>query len=226
VHAVRSIRRSRLLLAVSLVLAAGGGTAHGATAELRVFHARPGAGLLDLQVDGALRLRAIRAATATDYLRLPPGRQTLVLRRSGRARTPLARLRVVLHAGRRHTLVLTGAPTRPALRLLADDRRTLRQAARLRLVHLLPARPALRLVVGGDGSTAVGRLPFGTASAYVRVTAASLLDGLLPVELLDARDRRILTRAVLALGRRRSYSLFVIPVRPRGPLRLVLAQDS
>lgn len=220
-------RRPLLAVLIALLLpAVGPGVARGAGADLRVFHGRPGSGPLDLQVDGAPRVRRVLAGRATDYLRLPVGRHTLVVRRSARGAPPLTRLRVVLRAGRAYTLAVTGTPRRPRLRLLRDDRRTLRRAARVRLVHLWPDRPALRLVLRRDGSTAVRSLRFGAASPYRRATPAVFGDGVLPIDLRDAARGATLARAALAVRPGRAYSLFVIPGPGAGPLRLVLAQDS
>ena len=220
------LRRVLSLLAVVALTTTTAGPAQAATAELRVFHGRPAAGLLDLEVDGALRLRRVVEGTASEYLRLPPGRHTVLIRRSAGRRRALTRLRVVLRVGRAHTLAVTGPPLRPGLRLLVDDRRTLRRAARVRLVHLLPGRPPLRLVVRGGDTTAGGRLRFGAASPYRRLPAAAFPGGVLPIDLLDVGAGRVVARARLGVRTGRAYSVFVIPARPRGPLRLVLAQDS
>ena len=222
----RPVGRAMLALFALLLAAAGADSARAATAEVRVFHGHPGAGPLDLQVDGALRLRRVAEGTATVYLRLPSGRHTLVVRRSTGGRRALARLRVVLRAGRAHTVAATGRPGQPRLRLLVDDRRRLRRAPRLRLVHLLPGGPALRLGYPEDGTTAVRRLAYGAASPHRRVADTALYGAELPIELRDAAAERTMVRAALGLRRGRVYSLFVIPARPRGPLRLVLAQDA
>ncbi len=220
-----SAARLLCLVAVLLLTGAGAAPARAATAELRLFHGRPAAGPLDLRVDGTLLVRRVAEATATEYLRVPAGRHTVVVRRSVGGRAGLTRLRVVLRAGRAHTLALTGARGRPSLRLLTDDRRTLRRAARLRLVNLLPRGPSLRLVLPADDSTAVERVGFGTGAPYRRLAPTSFRGGVVPIELLDARAGEPLVRATLGVRTGRGYSLFVIPGSPLRT-RLVLAQDS
>jgi hypothetical protein len=138
----------------------------------------------------------------------------------------MARLLVVLREGRAHTAAVAGRRGRPRLLLLRDARPPRAARVAVRVVHLLPGAPPLRVRTHASRRGAfVARVRFGTASRYVRVPAAELVRGALGLDLV-APDGRAVARPALGVAPGRAYSLFVTAATGGGSPRLVLAQDS
>ncbi len=131
----------------------------GATARLRVVHAAPGAGNVDIYAAGATTAAAPNVAygTATGYLNLPPGPIAFDIRAAGASGAPaFTTPSVTLAAGRSYTVIaagrLTSTDAADRFRVLAlqEDFAADAAQARVRVVHAGSDAPTVGIDVGND----------------------------------------------------------------------------
>lgn len=131
----------------------------GATARLRVVHAAPGAGNVDIYAAGATTAAAPNVAygTATGYLNLPPGPIAFDIRAAGATGTPaFTTPSVTLVAGRSYTVIAAGrlastdAADRFRVLALAENFTANATGAQVRVVHAGSDAPTVGIDVGND----------------------------------------------------------------------------
>jgi hypothetical protein len=133
----------------------------GASARLRVVHAAPGAGPVDIYAAGATTAAAPNVAygTATGYLNLPPGPIAFDIRAAGAAAASAPAFttpQVTLVAGRSYTVIAAGrlASTEAADRFrvlpLQESFAANAAGAQVRVVHAGSDAPTVGIDVGND----------------------------------------------------------------------------
>jgi hypothetical protein len=159
---VTAFEYSVLALALPAFAACGGVEADDApeTAQVRVVHAAPDSGAVDIHAEGNLTplISNLQYGQVTDYLELPPGTYNLQVRPTGRLDEPLFETGdVTLEIGASITAVATGFVDTDdddaAFRVLA-----LKDAfadagassARIRIVHASADAPTVGIDVGND----------------------------------------------------------------------------
>ncbi len=135
----------------------------GARARLRVIHAAPGAGNVDIYAAGATTAAASNVAygTATGYLELPPGPIAFDIRAAGASGAPaFTTPMVALAAGRSYTVIaagrLTSTDAADRFRVLPLEEGFAADAAgsRVRIVHAGSDAPTVGVDVGNDSPAA------------------------------------------------------------------------
>ena len=129
------------------------------TSYLRVAHAAPGAGAVDVYVDNQSVASNVPFGTVSDYLSLEAGNHTVTVTAVGVRDAVVFEETVVLDARSVTTVAATlndsdieNASVVP--QAYTDDARTPADGeAALRLVHLSPNAPAVDIVAVGDGAT-------------------------------------------------------------------------
>jgi hypothetical protein len=166
-------------LALTALVFAGLTMAQAPSARVRIVHASPDAPAVDIYVDGAVALDAIKYLDATDYVDLPAGQRIFQIFVSG-TQTKVAELNATLTPGATLTVVAAGfAAKTPALRVLvlADNIPTDMTSPYIRVVHGAPSAPSVDVYVGAPFQTIVKRaaaltgVPFAAASGYVPLRA-------------------------------------------------------
>lgn len=186
--------------------AAGGGEG---MAKLRLAHAAPGAGPVDVRANGALIFSNVQPPdfdNLTDYTTLPAGLTSIQVTPANATHPLLLDEVVLLISGRNTTFALLPGGGDLAGQLIADDDTlpTLGHS-HLRLVHLGPTLPGLTLRAGnGDLYPAVA---FGAASAYVSLPAGPLD---FTIRLVDGRNYPM---TGLELDEGAAYSFFVFDLQ-------------
>lgn len=146
-------------------------------ARLRVLHASPNAGAVDVLVDAATVRGGLQYGQVIDYTPVAPGARTLRVRPAGTT-TDAISATPTLAAGADYTVIALGrAGGQGALALgallLTDDAAPAAGAASVRVVHAAPAAGAVDVYVtapNADLATATATLtnvPFGAASPYL-----------------------------------------------------------
>ena len=142
---------------------------------LRVLHASPGAGRVDLWVDGRRILEGVAFGTASDYLSVGRGRHRVELKAAPSTARDAALAATVVTGGAPRTVVARGSATGNGLRLstLRDAADTGRRRARLRTMHASPDTGAVdvqvRRIPDGEWTTVATDIGFGEASRYVKL---------------------------------------------------------
>lgn len=146
------------------------------TASLRVLHASPDAGNVDVSVDGTVAVPNAPYKAGTAYLPLSAGSHLVQVSPAGTT-TPVITANPDLGAGKKYTAVAIGRVATPidALLLEDDPSPVAATGARLRVVHAAPGAGTVDVYLtspGADLSTTAPTLddvPFKTASAQLPV---------------------------------------------------------
>ncbi len=148
-----------------------------ATARVRVLHAAPDAGPVDIVVDGATARAGLQYTQVVDYTALPAGQRTFNVRPAGTTTNAITAA-PTLAGGTEYTVIArgraagTGALALSAL-LLTDDAAPASGQASLRVVHAAPGAPAVDVYVTAPNAdlaaatATVSNLAFGAATPYL-----------------------------------------------------------
>lgn len=117
-------------------------------ARVRVLHAAPGAGNVDIYVNGNRILRDFPFKQSSNYLSLPAGKYQIDIYPAGNMVSTVISKKVTVEGGRFYTLAAIGQPEKQ-LRLLAyeDEPRVPAGEAKVRFIHLSPDAPAVDIAV-------------------------------------------------------------------------------
>jgi len=162
----------RVSLAVVLFLCATIAFAGTPTAQVRLGHAVPDAGALDVLFDGKIVIRDILFTNITHYLPVDVGKYAIkVVLASTNATVMETDLSV--SANTPYTIVATGNASKVAPAGFIDDLRSPSSGhAAARFVHLSPNAPALDVNVVG-GSTLFSNVTFKQATPYIQLASGS-----------------------------------------------------
>lgn len=164
------------LLSLLALPAGASGAAVGpeGSGALRVLHASPGTGPLDVWVDGERTLEGVVFGTASDYLRVDRGRHRVELKAApSTARDAAALTASVGTSGAPRTVVARPSSAGLRQRTLRDAAAADGEPARLRVVHASPDAGAVDVQVrptpDGEWTTVATDIAFGEGSRYVEL---------------------------------------------------------
>jgi hypothetical protein len=195
-------------------------------ALVRVVAAIPGAGRLDLFVDGQKFSEALEYKTITPYLEVPSGRQAIVLRPAGLdTADSLADETRNLTAGRHYTaVVMPGEEGRAAAAIrIFDDPMDVPDEGRatLRVVHAAADAGRVDVHVQGASDPLASGLDFQGASDFTAVQPPVVVE-LRPAQ----RTETMLRMADLRLSAGGMYTVVVIGrTRIEPPLETLVLED-
>ncbi len=154
------------------------------TAYVRVLHAIKGGGNVDVYVDGGKKTEAIGFGTLSDYLELPSGARTFVIKKAGTDET-LAEVKKTATRDKSYVIAAVMIDGKPDFMWKNEVTGKLKEdKAALRLYHLVPGVPMVQITTPSDrgadktrnlvkelefGKNRLASMPAGTASIQIRV---------------------------------------------------------
>jgi hypothetical protein len=141
------------------------------TAYVRVVHASPAAGPVDVFVDGKSTLTNFTFGTVTDYVPVPAGSHLVQVAPAGKGiASSVISQYVAVNAGVPYTVAAVGTKDSGfALRAFSDDNRVTAGIAKARVYHLSSNAGPVDIDTGGK--TVVPGLTYARASGYLNVPA-------------------------------------------------------
>lgn len=140
-------------------------------AMVRVVHAAPGAGTVDVFVDGNKLLSNFAFGTVTGYVNLPAGSHQIQVAPAGKgASAAVITQTVSVDAGVPYTVAAIGT-TSFSLAAFVDDNQLSGAMAKVRVYHLSPDAGPVNVAVGGN--TVITGLTYKNASSYLNVPAGA-----------------------------------------------------
>ncbi len=171
------VSRVGLMCGVLAVLALWGGGAlpvsANSTAFVRVIHASPAAGPVDVFVDGANLLTNFQFATVTGYVPVPTGSHKIQVAPTGKgADAAVINQTVPVNAGVAYTVAALGTKTGGfSLEVFTDDNTIANNMAKVRVYHLSPDAGPVDVAFGGK--TVFSGPMYQQASGYLSIPAGS-----------------------------------------------------
>jgi uncharacterized protein DUF4397 len=193
----RRLAAAVALAALAAMLAmpgAASGSQAGDEALVRVAHFAPGllkGDVYVVYVNGRLQLKGVPFKTVSDYLKVPPGKFKVEVRKAGEPADspPVVAATVELEGGKAYTVAVFGQLTSVEAALLTDDMSPPASGrSKVRLIQAIPGGAAVDLVSGGD--VVVSNVRFPSASDYQEVPAGSR-----DVEVRKAGSGEVLARS-------------------------------
>ena len=173
---VMLVQRTALLLGVLSLLAcivlqctpASAASAEG-MAYVRVVHAAPGAGTVDVYVDGKALLPNFTFGTVTGYVSVPAGAHKIQVAPAGKGiGASVITQTVTVAAGVPYTVAALGtAASGFSLAAFGDNNLVSNNMAKVRVYHLSPDAGPVNVAAGG--STVISGLTYTNASGYLSV---------------------------------------------------------
>ena len=141
----------------------------GGKAYVRVVHAAPGAGVVDVYVDGAKLLNDFKFGTVTDYVAVSAGKHRIQVTADGAKRKDaVIDVTVKLKSGMYYTAAALGTKDSGfSLGAFVDDNSDIQAKARIRVYHLSPNAGPVDVSVGG--TKVISLLTYTNASGYLTV---------------------------------------------------------
>lgn len=142
-------------------------------AFVRVVHASPDAGPVDVFVDGSKLLSNFQFATVTGYVGVPAGAHNIQVAPAGKgASAAVITQTVSVNAGVPYTVAALGTKSSGfSLEAFADNNLMSGGMAKVRVYHLSPDAGPVNVAVGGN--TVISALTYQNASGYLTVPAGS-----------------------------------------------------
>lgn len=143
------------------------------SAFVRVVHASPSAGTVDVYVDGAKLLSNFTFGTITGYVTVPAGAHKIQVAPAGKGiGASVITQTVSVNAGIPYTVAAVGtSSTGFSLAAFADNNLLSGAMAKVRVYHLSPDAGPVNVAVGGN--TVISGLTYENASGYLNVPAGS-----------------------------------------------------
>lgn len=140
------------------------------TAFIRVVHASPDVGTVDVFVDGNKMLSSFQYATVTGYVPLPAGQHWVQVALIGKGvGASVISQTIAVQAGQAYTVAALGTmATGFSLTVFKDDNMVVGNIAKVRVYHLSPGTGAVSVVA--SKGTVVNDLSYPQASNYITVT--------------------------------------------------------
>ena len=172
----RRVLLALIMLALCAALLVGTQTKSASAASwsfVRIFHASPDAGIVDVFMDGSQILSNFQYGTFTSYKPVVAGSHSIQIAVLGKgANAAFLTQRVSLQAGTPYTIVAVGTKaTGFALHVFADNNSVAGNLAKVRIYHLSPGAGVVD--VGAKGTMLISGLPYAQASNYVSVSPGS-----------------------------------------------------
>jgi Domain of unknown function (DUF4397) len=142
-------------------------------AFVRVVHASPGAGPVDVYVDGSKLLSDFKFASVTGYVSVPAGPHKIQVAPTGKgASAAVITQSVSVNAGMAYTVAALGTTSSGfSLEAFADDNTLASGMAKVRVYHLSPDAGPVDVAAGGN--TVITGLTYQKASGYLAVPPGS-----------------------------------------------------
>lgn len=142
-------------------------------AFVRVVHASPDAGTVDVFVDGAKLLSNFQFATVTNYVSVPAGAHKIQVAPAGKGMSAAVITQTVsVNAGVPYTVAALGTKASGfSLTAFADNNLISGGMAKVRVYHLSPDAGPVNVAVGGN--TVISALTYQNASGYLTVPPGS-----------------------------------------------------
>ncbi len=173
----RLVRSFSVLLGVIALLLCLASTAFAASnddmAYVRVIHASPAAGTVDVFVDGKSLLTNFTFGTVTDYVSVPAGSHEIKVAPAGKGiDAAVITQSVSVNGGLPYTVAAVGTKDSGfSLQAFADNNLMPGNMAKVRVYHLSPNAGPVDIATGGK--TAVSGLTYEKATDYLTVPAGS-----------------------------------------------------
>ncbi|MGN1401069.1 MAG: DUF4397 domain-containing protein [Bacillus sp. (in: firmicutes)] len=174
------------------------------TARVRIMHATPDAGPVDIYVNGIRVLKEFPYKKVSEYIPLPQGRYQIDIYPAGNQTSTVISRRVEVENGKLYTLVATGADNQYKLVTFKDEPRTPPGEAKIRTIHVSQDAPAVDVAVK-KADVVFADLKPRQSSDYLNVTPMHLDLQVRPV----GTSTSVLDLAV-SLYPNTAYSIFVI----------------
>ncbi len=141
-----------------------------ATAQLRVMHASPDAPAVDVLVNDAKTLSNVPFPADSGYLSLLAGNYNLKVN-AANTTTTVINADATLTRGKSYSVFAVGLLAGIEPLVLEDDRTTVADKARVRVIHASPDAPNVDVLA--NDAKVLSNVPFKTASAYLEVPAGN-----------------------------------------------------
>lgn len=169
------LRTGAVLFCIMAIMFASAPMARAATqptAMVRVIHASPDVGIVDVFVDGKELLRSFQFATVTEYLPLPAGTHSVELALLGKGvNASIVTERIQVKDGVAYTIAGLGTKSSGfSFTVFQDDNIAPKMGAKVRVYHLAPGTGSAQVKVSNT-STTISGLNYKQASNYVTMGA-------------------------------------------------------
>jgi hypothetical protein len=141
-------------------------------ASIRIIHAAPDIGTVDVFMDGTKLLSSFQYATVTGYLPLPAGAHTVQLALIGTGiDASVITQKLSVEPGKAYTIAALGMQAKKdlAFEVFQDDNSVAATGAKVRIYHLSPGTGLATVDV--DTNVVVQKIVYPQASAYLSVPA-------------------------------------------------------
>lgn len=152
---------------VAAVAALSIGSAYADSARVRVVHASPGAGAVDVLVNGGAAFTDVAFSDFSSYASLPAGTYEIQVVPAGASDPVLIDVDLPVGSNTDYTVLAINTPDAIAPLVLVDDNKADASNAMVRFVHASPNAPAVDIVVAG-GPTLFDDVMY-TESEYLSV---------------------------------------------------------
>lgn len=160
-----------LVLAVTSAFGTPRASAHNSPAYVRVIHASPGAGKVDVFVNHTELLKNFTFGTVTSYVKLDAGNYRIRVAPAGKgAGSAVIDETVTVKSGDFYTAAALGTKSF-SLKVFVDKNSTQNGKASVRVYHLSPNAGPVDVAVGGK--KVISRLKYENASGYLAVAPGS-----------------------------------------------------
>ncbi|MHB8597793.1 MAG: DUF4397 domain-containing protein [Ktedonobacteraceae bacterium] len=152
------------------------------TAFIRVVHASPDVGTVDVFVDGAKMLSSFQYATVTGYVPLPAGQHKVQIALIGKGiGASVISQTIAVQAGAMYTVAALGTMASGfSLQVFTDNNMVSGNIAKVRVYHLSPGTGTVN--VAASNGTDVTGLSYPQASNYITVTPGSYTLNITPTQ--------------------------------------------
>jgi len=164
---------SMLMLTVALFAGMQGRAAADSWSFVRIFHASPDIGTVDVFMDGKKLLSNFQYGTVTAYTPVAAGMHTLQLAAIGTGvDAAVLTQTLALQSGTPYTVVALGTKAADlSLHIFADNNQVASNLAKVRFYDMSPGTGVVD--VSGQGNMLINGLPYAQASNYVSIPPGS-----------------------------------------------------
>jgi hypothetical protein len=152
------------------------------TAFIRVVHASPDVGTVDVFVDGNKMLSSFQYATVTGYVPLPAGQHKVQIALIGKGiGASVISQTIAIEAGQAYTVAALGTMASGfSLQVFTDNNMVVGNIAKVRVYHLSPGTGTVN-VAASNGADVTG-LSYPQASNYITVAPGSYTLNITPAQ--------------------------------------------
>lgn len=138
-------------------------------AKLRIIHASPDAGPVDIYVNGARILKNFPYKEASEYMSIPAGRYQIDIYPAGNMVSTVLSRKIAVESGKLYTVAAAGNAKKLKLVALEDQPAVPSGETKVRFVHLSPDAPAVDIAVK-NRDVIFPNVSFRQATKYLALT--------------------------------------------------------